>query len=187
MNPDEKELYEKTMARLRRIGCRNTEEQIICLAQEIERYRARIQGLMQTNAQDNRPGPDMTIKVFTAQYYTDLDTQMPEHSKNRRAQETIAKQLALLLEANGAIEYTQNREKHLPYCTEHTGAVCVVMPNREEATRLRNGDGLRWIDDHGASKCPVCGYSCNDEYYLGKGNFCPDCGTRLLGFMEVNL
>lgn len=54
----------------------------------------------------------------------------------------------------------------------------------EKAARLRNGDGLRWIDKSGYTTCPVCGYSCNDEYYLGKGNYCPDCGTRLLGFME---
>lgn len=55
----------------------------------------------------------------------------------------------------------------------------------EKAARLRNGDGLRWIDDYGSSKCPVCGFSCNDEYYLGKGNFCPDCGTRLLGLRNI--
>ena len=135
MTPDEKELYEKTIDRLRRIGCRNTEEQIICLAQEIERYRARIQGLTQTNVQDNRPAHDLTTKVFAAQYYTDLSTPTPEYSKTRRAQETIAKQLALLLEANGAIKYTQHREKDFPHCTEHTGSVCVVMPSREEAAQ----------------------------------------------------
>lgn len=39
----------------------------------------------------------------------------------------------------------------------------------------------RWIDDGPASKCPTCGFSCNDEYYLGKGNYCPDCGQRLTG------
>ena len=57
----------------------------------------------------------------------------------------------------------------------------------EKAARLRNGDGLRWLDKSGYTTCPVCGYACNDEYYLGKGNYCPDCGTRLLGFMEGDL
>jgi hypothetical protein len=39
---------------------------------------------------------------------------------------------------------------------------------------------LHWIDYDGYIICPVCRYDCNDEYALGKGNFCPDCGTRLL-------
>lgn len=44
---------------------------------------------------------------------------------------------------------------------------------------------LRWVDDGPDTVCPVCGYSCNDEYYLGKGNFCPDCGQRLQGLHGI--
>lgn len=37
---------------------------------------------------------------------------------------------------------------------------------------------LYWRERAGTTICPVCGYECNDDYYLDK--FCPGCGTRLL-------
>lgn len=36
---------------------------------------------------------------------------------------------------------------------------------------------LYWREETTNSICPVCGYECNDDYYLDK--FCPGCGTRL--------
>lgn len=36
---------------------------------------------------------------------------------------------------------------------------------------------LYWREETITAVCPVCGYSCNDDYYLDK--FCPGCGTRL--------
>ena len=36
---------------------------------------------------------------------------------------------------------------------------------------------LYWREQAGTEICPVCGYECNDDYYLDK--FCPGCGTRL--------
>lgn len=36
---------------------------------------------------------------------------------------------------------------------------------------------LYWREKACATICPVCGYECNDDYYLDK--FCPGCGTRL--------
>lgn len=36
---------------------------------------------------------------------------------------------------------------------------------------------LYWREKAGTTICPVCGYSCNDDYYLDK--YCPGCGTRL--------
>lgn len=36
---------------------------------------------------------------------------------------------------------------------------------------------LYWREKAGTKICPVCGYECNDDYYLDK--FCPGCGTRL--------
>ena len=36
---------------------------------------------------------------------------------------------------------------------------------------------LYWREKACETICPVCGYECNDDYYLDK--FCPGCGTRL--------
>lgn len=36
---------------------------------------------------------------------------------------------------------------------------------------------LYWRENACTTTCPVCGYECNDDYYLDK--FCPGCGTRL--------
>lgn len=36
---------------------------------------------------------------------------------------------------------------------------------------------LYWREKAFYTICPVCGYECNDDYYLDK--FCPGCGTRL--------
>ena len=36
---------------------------------------------------------------------------------------------------------------------------------------------LYWRENACKTICPVCGYECNDDYYLDK--FCPGCGTRL--------
>ncbi len=36
---------------------------------------------------------------------------------------------------------------------------------------------LYWREEAATAICPLCGYSCNDDYYLDK--FCPGCGTRL--------
>lgn len=36
-----------------------------------------------------------------------------------------------------------------------------------------------WLDSHGDSKCSACGFSCSDDYYLGAGRFCPECGADM--------
>lgn len=36
---------------------------------------------------------------------------------------------------------------------------------------------LYWREEAANTICPVCGYECDDDYYLDK--FCPGCGTRL--------
>lgn len=56
----------------------------------------------------------------------------------------------------------------------------------EKAAKLRAGtDALHWKYRGPYIECPVCGYNCNDEHYLGEGNYCPDCGTRLLGLKKI--
>ena len=38
----------------------------------------------------------------------------------------------------------------------------------------------KWIDDHGSDVCSVCGFACNDTYYLGDANYCPECGAKMI-------
>ena len=37
----------------------------------------------------------------------------------------------------------------------------------------------KWIDYCGGVKCDQCGFECDDTYYLGEANFCPNCGARM--------
>lgn len=37
----------------------------------------------------------------------------------------------------------------------------------------------KWIDYCGGVKCDQCGFECDDPYYLGEANFCPNCGARM--------
>ena len=36
-----------------------------------------------------------------------------------------------------------------------------------------------WLDDCGDMACSCCGFSCDDPYYLGEANYCPNCGARM--------
>lgn len=36
----------------------------------------------------------------------------------------------------------------------------------------------KWIDEHDMT-CSVCGFECDDPYYLGDANYCPNCGARM--------
>lgn len=128
MTPDEKKLYEKTMDRLRRVGCRNQEQQIVYLADEIERYRAKIVYLETAKAAEIT-GP---VMCFYSNAYTSPFTDVPEEEKTRRAQAEIDRRLLYTLRACGGISYEQRPENHYPQCTEHRGTICVVMPKKEE-------------------------------------------------------
>lgn len=57
---------------------------------------------------------------------------------------------------------------------------CVEMVLRYAPTadvvEVRHGE---WKDNYGESQCSACGFSCGDDYYLGQGLFCPECGTKM--------
>lgn len=36
-----------------------------------------------------------------------------------------------------------------------------------------------WVDNRMNTDCPLCGYQCNDEYYLASAVACPNCGAAL--------
>lgn len=127
MNPTDLKLYEKTMERLRRAGCRNQEEQIVFLADEIERYRAKIVALEMAKASEITA----PVMCFHANAYTSPYTTLPEEEKTRRAQAEIAERLVYTLRAAGCISYESAPENHYPPCTEHKGTICVVMPKKE--------------------------------------------------------
>lgn len=55
------ELYSSTMRRLARMGAKTHVEQIICLAKEIERYRARLLALEGRLSEKKAPKPRYTI------------------------------------------------------------------------------------------------------------------------------
>ena len=37
-----------------------------------------------------------------------------------------------------------------------------------------------WLDEGPDIACPACGFRCDDTYYLGEANYCPECGKRLV-------
>lgn len=48
-----------------------------------------------------------------------------------------------------------------------------IAPKSHEKTHQK----LYWNEIATDCICPICGYSCNDDYYLDK--YCPGCGIRL--------
>ena len=55
-----------------------------------------------------------------------------------------------------------------------TKTACDVI--KELPTAEKKG---RQIDYCGGVKCDQCGFECDDTYYLGEANFCPNCGARM--------
>lgn len=53
-----------------------------------------------------------------------------------------------------------------------------VMEHLEkmQAAEPRTGE---WLDDCGGMACSCCGFGCDDPYYLGEANYCPNCGARM--------
>lgn len=49
---------------------------------------------------------------------------------------------------------------------------------------LRRQDGY-WIDHGYEIECSVCGFTCNDEWYLGEAVACPNCGVQMNGREDV--
>lgn len=52
-------------------------------------------------------------------------------------------------------------------------------------TPEKQGEKLFWNDDGPTSICPVCGYECDDPYYIE--NFCTKCGTRLYSIYDPDV
>lgn len=51
---------------------------------------------------------------------------------------------------------------------------------KQAVKRLPTAEKMgKWIDYCGGVKCDQCGFECDDTYYLGEANFCPNCGARM--------
>ena len=37
----------------------------------------------------------------------------------------------------------------------------------------------KWFCFDGDIQCSVCGFMCNNSYYLGEANYCPECGAKM--------
>lgn len=42
-----------------------------------------------------------------------------------------------------------------------------------------------WIDHGYEIECSACGFTCNDEWYLGEAVACPNCGAQMNGREDV--
>ena len=48
----------------------------------------------------------------------------------------------------------------------------------EHAPTIEERKKGKWIDERDLT-CSVCGFECDDPYYLGDANYCPNCGARM--------
>lgn len=60
---------------------------------------------------------------------------------------------------------------------EQSGAYPMSLEYAIEALRASPRKTGKWIRIGGLEKCSVCGYTCDDEYYIGK--FCQNCGAEM--------
>lgn len=170
MTTEQKELYEKTMRRIRRAGCFDVTDQIIYLAEEIEHYRARIQGLEQMQAAENLdPAEKVWGCVVTA--YTVTHPHLNAEESMLLAKAEMNKRLVAFLEVNGAIEYTTNIIPGPAAVAEHTAVVRVVMPKK----------GGRGMTLGACYKCRLCG-----QKFLG-GKAGEEVAERCMEMLHVGL
>ncbi len=130
MTTEQKELYEKTMHRLLRARKFSPDQQIVFLAEEIERYRARIQGMEQMQAMQDLDPAEKVWCCYVNAWTPKVHGVTPEENL-RIVKDTMAKHLARFLEANGAIEYTTEPCPEPMASVEHRAVVRVVMPKKE--------------------------------------------------------
>ena len=82
----------------------------------------------------------------------------------------------------------ENIEKLFNLMTDKDNPIWLWLPDNAamlQFAKYLDDNGVRvdtcgeWIDDHGSEVCSVCGFSCNDSYYLGSANYCPECGAKM--------
>lgn len=142
-----------------------------------------------------------------------IDEWIPAAEIEAATQRGMAEDIGVQLLKAGAIEIetapvdSAGHGSMARLCVKYRATIRAVVPKQNEnmqaamqarditdptalmhaaSQRLRELNAMpRWIDRGPYIECPACGYTCNDEHYLGLGKFCPDCGTGLLGFREI--
>lgn len=51
--------------------------------------------------------------------------------------------------------------------------------NTELFINLPETKKAEWLDIAGHSVCSNCHFYCTDDYELGQGNYCPECGSKM--------
>lgn len=99
---------------------------------------------------------------------------------------------------DGSVEYAMQCKSGCKYltCSIEEGYQCGHQCEADVVCKLADYEdaeeqGLlvkvihgEWIDDHGDDVCSVCGFKCDDPYYLGNANYCPECGANMNGGKE---
>lgn len=106
----------------------------------------------------------LASEIKTVKDYKRIRKERQDESIEPKGRDTVSKE-AVLRELDKA-----DKEGEL-------GALWVAiqqLPNVVPAA----GHGV-WLDCAGASKCSVCGFCVDDQYYLGFGRACPNCGVPM--------
>jgi hypothetical protein len=91
--------------------------------------------------------------------------------KGEAMDDLISRQAAIdALEDAGMTNYLATGEF---YGIVNATTVIKNMPTAEP----RRGE---WLDRYGDMECSCCGFSCDDPYYLGEANYCPNCGAKMM-------
>lgn len=84
--------------------------------------------------------------------------------------DAIDRQAAIATAVRAAIDWHRlaNPQYSIAYCIgEAMRALPAAEPERKKG---------KWIDEHDMT-CSVCGFECDDPYYLGDAKYCPNCGS----------
>lgn len=71
------------------------------------------------------------------------------------------------------IEYIRTLEYN------HNVAVATLNQQAENVKDYKPVVHAHWIDNGPDIQCSACGFTCDDEYYLGKRVACPNCGANM--------
>lgn len=70
--------------------------------------------------------------------------------------------------------------ERIDYETEYLPLINAALALQEyESGEYEKVVHAHWIDNGPDIQCSACGFTCDDEYYLGKKVACPNCGAKM--------
>lgn len=79
-----------------------------------------------------------------------------------------------LISRQAAISFIEN----VPYIKSHQNMGDLIKEWLEQIPTVQPEQKTgHWITDGVDYRCSACGFEIDDEYYLGEGIACPNCGT----------